>query len=102
FVLFSEGKGSAHIGPRGGAFVLPLTICSPLDEKAFMIAAVSTRGSSELTLERPVESSLRLIPDVAGDFCDTSRCRFKCSRGQLKPPARQVRHWWFGKISSEP
>ena len=47
------------------------------DDASFMIAAVSTWGPSELTLERPVESRLRLIPDVAGNFRDTSRCPLK-------------------------
>ena len=77
FVRFSDGKGAAHIGPRGGAVVPPSAISLLRDERPFVIAAVSTRGPSELTLERPVESRLRLIPDVAGDFRDTSRGSFE-------------------------
>src|SRR5215471_18792805 len=97
---FSDGRaGAARIGPRGGVLVLPSAISRKRGERHFMIAAVSTWGPSELTFERPVESRLRLISNVAGDFRDTSRCPFKRSRGQLKPPARQVRHRWFGKIS---
>lgn len=77
FVFFSDGNGAAHISPRSGAVVLPSAISLPRDERPFMIAAVSTWWPTELTFERPVESRLRLIPDVAGDFCDTSRCPLK-------------------------
>ena len=88
--------------PGAGVLVLPSAISWRRDEPLFMIAAVLTRRPSELALESPVESCFRFIPDVAGDFRDTSRCLFQGSRRQLKPPARQVRHRWFRKISSEP
>jgi hypothetical protein len=54
-----------------------LAISRIRDEPLFMIAAVSPWWYSEFTLERPVESSFRLIPYITGDFCDTSRCPFK-------------------------
>src|SRR6516225_5048629 len=101
FFFLMAGLGRRIIEPGGGDLVL-LSAISWTRDRPFMIAAVSTWGPSELTLERPVKSCLRLIPDVVGDFCDTSRCPFKRSRGQLKPPARQVRHRWFRKISGEP
>jgi hypothetical protein len=44
------------------------------DQPMFMIATVPPWRQSEFALERPVESCFRLIPDITGDFCDTSRC----------------------------
>ena len=67
-----------------------------------MVAAVSTRGPSELPFEGSVESSFGLISDIARNFRDASRCLFKRPRGQLQPPARQVRHRWFREIAGEP
>jgi hypothetical protein len=77
FSFFDVRAGAAHIDPGDGDLVMPSAISRTCDETHFMIAAVSTWGPSELTLERPVESGLRLIPNVAGDFRDTSRCPFK-------------------------
>jgi hypothetical protein len=55
---FFDGGGAAHIAPAGGTLVLRSAICRSCDDALPMIAAVLTRGTSELTLERAVESRL--------------------------------------------
>ena len=66
-----------------------------------MIAAVSAWRLPKLTLECAIEGRLRFVSDVGGDFRDASRCLFERSRGQLKPPAGQIRHRRLGEISGK-
>src|SRR5438105_1058242 len=72
-----------------------------LGGRTLMIAAVSARRVSKLTLECAIEGSLRFISDVGGDFCDAPRCLFERPRCQLKPPAGQIRHGWLGDIAGK-
>lgn len=69
-----------------------------LGGRTLMIAAVSARRLSKLTLECAIEGRLRFVPDVGCDFRDAPRCLFERPRGQLKPPAGQIRHGWLGEV----
>lgn len=74
----SDGSAAAtDINRRVGALVALSVIPRLCDDRSFMIAAVLTWGSSELTLERAVERCFRLIPNVTGDFRYTSGCLFQ-------------------------
>jgi hypothetical protein len=80
--------------------ILPFNMFAGLlDGQALMVAAVAAWRLPELTFECAVESCLRFISDARSDVRDASRCPFERLCGQLKPPASQVRHRWFGEVS---
>lgn len=63
-----------------------------------MLEAVAARRIAQLTFERAIEGRFRLVSNFAGDFRYAPRRVLERPRGQLKPPASQIRHGRLGKI----
>src|SRR3954464_2793369 len=63
-----------------------------------MLEAIAAGRLSKLTFECAVEGRFRLVSYFAGDFRHTARRILKRPRGQVKPPASQIRHGWLGKV----
>ena len=61
-----------------------------------------TKKAQRLVTDRKALAREFKVSDISRDFRDASRRSFKRSRGQLKPPAGQVRHRWLRKITGEP
>ena len=57
-----------------------------------MIAPVSPRRLTKLSLECAIEGRFGLVSYIGGDVRDAPRCLFEGSCGNLKSPTRQVRH----------
>ena len=62
---------------------------------------VSGGRQYELALECTIERRLGLVADVGCDLRNAARRRGQSARRQLKPPAHQISHRWFGNIARE-
>src|SRR5205809_1102742 len=75
------------------------SICSLPSARTIMVASIFPRRLPKFALECTIEGCLRLISDFSGDFGNASWRTLKRPRCQLKSPARQICHGWFGEIS---